>query len=133
LNKRLKNTVDVSQDVMIPEAHDVIAGFFQDSGSRSIRGGSLRVLAPVDLDYELQVKRYKVHDVARDRLLAFELGTLEPPPSQLAPHQLLGIGHPASQRPCMLVHREAPSPDPLPNRERALEPFPVANACPIHY
>jgi len=133
LNKRLKNTVDVSQNVMIPEPDDMIAGVFQDFGPHRIRGGSLRVLPPVDLDDEVQIKRHKIHDVARDRLLPFELDTVEPPATQLAPYQLLGFGHPPSQRPCMLAHREAPSPNPLPNGERALEPFPVANICPIHY
>ena len=77
-------------------------------------------------DVKLLNKRLKnAVDVSQDIMTAS--------PAELAPHQLLRLGHPASQRTCMLVHREAPSPNPLPNGERASEPFLVANPCPIHH
>ena len=76
MNKRLKYALDVSQDVMIPKSDDVISGFFQHLGPRFIFRGSLGMLPTVDLDDQLQVQRDKIHYVARDRFLPFELDAI---------------------------------------------------------
>ena len=55
------------------------------------------------------------------------------PITQLVPHHLLGFGHLTPQSARLFIHRRAPSPNPLPNGERASEPFPVANRCPNDY
>ena len=130
MNKRLKNTVDIAQDVVIPEANDMVSAFFQDPGPSRILG-TLCVLAAIDFDNELEVQRDKIDDVTGDRLLPFELDAFEPPIAQLAPHHLLGFGHPASQCARKLIHSGAPNP--LPNGERASYPFPVANLCSNDY
>src|SRR6185312_4834203 len=57
---------------------------------------------------------------------------VEAPAAQLAPHQPLGIRHLASQSTRTLAHRRAPSPNPLPNGERASQPFPGPDSCPTH-
>jgi len=132
LNKRLKHTFDVSQDVMIPESYDMVARLLQNSGSRCICLDSLGMLTAVDLDDDFQIQSDKIDDVACDGLLAFELDAVEAPAAQLAPHQLLGIRHLASQSTRTLAHRRAPSPNPLPNGERASQPFPGPNSCPTH-
>jgi hypothetical protein len=119
LNKRLKNTVDVAQNIVIPESDDMISTFFQDSGPNRIRCGSFGVLAAIDFDDKLQVQSYKIDDVPGDRFLPFEFDAIEPAVTQSAPHQLLGLGHPASQYARKLIHGRAPSPHPLPNGERA--------------
>jgi hypothetical protein len=52
------------------------------------------------------------------------IGTQKALVAQFAPDQLFGFRHPASERARLPIHVEAPSPNPLPNGERASEPFP---------
>jgi hypothetical protein len=133
LNKRLKNTVDVAEQIVISESDDMISAFFQDSGSNRVLGSSFGVLAAIDFDDKSKVQPDKTDDVTGDGFLSFELDAIEPQVAQPAPHQLRGLGHPASQHACKLMYGKVPSPHTLPNRERAPGPFPVANRCPNDY
>jgi hypothetical protein len=136
LNKRLENAFDVSQNVMIPESYDVISGFLEYLGPRRILHDPFCVLPAIDFDDEFQIQGNKIDDIARDRLLPFELDAIEPPITQLASHHLLGFRHLKPQNTRLFIHGRAPSPNPLPTGERASEPqipFAVANPCPIHY
>src|SRR5258708_15323031 len=120
---------------MIPESYDVIPGFLEYLGPRRILHCPFCMLPAIDFDDEFQIQGNKIDDIASDRLLPFELDAVEPPIAQLVPHHLLCFGHLAPQSARLSIHSRAPSPNPLPNGERASEPqipFAVANPCPIH-
>src|SRR5579864_4569590 len=119
---------------MIPESYDVISGFFEHLGTRGVLFNPPGMPPPVDFHDELKIQCDKIDDIACDRFLPLELDAVEPPIAQFAPHYLFCFGHLASQSTRLLVHSRAPSPNPLPDGERALTPpFAVANPCPIHY
>jgi hypothetical protein len=62
LNQRIENAVDIPQNVMIPESHDVVPGFLQHLGARCILPCPLAVLSAVNFNNEFQVKRDKIDD-----------------------------------------------------------------------
>jgi hypothetical protein len=124
LSKSIKNAFDVAQNVVVPESNDVISRFLQSSGSDGVFRTALCVLSAVDLNDQFQIERDEIDNAAGDRLLPFEFDALEAPVAQFASDQLFGFRHPASERARLPVHVEAPSPNPLPSGERALEPFP---------
>ena len=124
LSKSIKNAFDIAQNVVVPESNDVISRFLQSPGSDGVFRTVLGMLSAVDLDDQFQIERDEINNVAGDRLLPFEFNALESPIAQFAPDQLFGFRHPASERARLPIHVEAPSPNPLPNGERASEPFP---------
>jgi hypothetical protein len=136
LNKRLEHAFDVTQDVMIPVSDDVISGFFERSRPNGVSSSSLNMLSTIDLQDQLQIQCDEIDDIPGNGLLPFEFGTFEPPIAQLAPHQLLGFSHSVPQRARLPIHGGAPSPNPLPNGERALRAqnvFSVQNPRPIRH
>jgi hypothetical protein len=135
LDQRLKHSVDISQNVMIPVSDDVISGILQNHGSRFVLACPFGVLPAVNFNNELEVQCDKIDDIASNRLLPLKFNARQAPIVQLAPHHL-SVGHTMPQSAHKLTHGGAPSPHPLPGGERVSGPqilFAVANSCPIHY
>src|ERR1700684_812441 len=104
---------------MIPESYDVVSGFFEHFGPHDVLLNPLGMLPTIDFNDQFDIERDKIDDIACDRLLPFELDAFESPIAQLAPHNLLCFRHPTPQSTRLPIHSRAPSPNPLPNGERA--------------
>jgi len=91
LNQRFENTLDIVQNIVIPETHDAVAESFKLFRAQAIFFDTGGMLAAVNLNDELRLGRDKVDYKARDRYLSLELVTREPPSAQTRPYQALGI------------------------------------------
>jgi hypothetical protein len=110
LSKSIKDALDISQDVVVPEPNDVISGFLQAPRSHSIFRDPLCVLPSVDFNNQLQIQGDEIDDVAANWLLPFEFEVHESLIAELAPHQLFGIGHLASKHAREFTHIAPPHP-----------------------
>lgn len=114
------NAVNVREYVMIPEANDAKAEFFELPGSGFVAAGLLRVLSSVEFDDQPGFKRREIGDVAADRDLSPELVTIQPATAQMFPQQLFCFS-PIAPKFARQTQRRTPSPYPLPHGERVFE------------
>src|SRR6185312_6978178 len=94
-----QNTVDILDDVVVPEAQHAKACLLEKLGAPRVLLRSRRMLAAIQFNNEPLLVTDKVGGKSEDRLLAAELRFLELAVAQPAPEQLLHIGGIAPQPP----------------------------------
>ena len=120
-----ENSVQIGQNVIVPETQNAITISLDDGGSRSV--AIRRVLPPVQFDRQPCAAAGEVGDVGIDLELTDELLAFEPAAAEVGPEPLLDVGlvgaELAGDRSQTLPsHRRTPSPNPLPAGERAFMP-----------
>jgi hypothetical protein len=89
----LQHAVDVSQNVVIPEAENAVALAFEKSRALRISAGILVMLSAVNLDNESGMMAHEVGDVGPQPNLPPEMSLLSPQAmSKVPPQLLLGVG-----------------------------------------
>jgi len=89
----LSNNFGITQDVVIPESHDMDT-FASQKRRPSIVVGDVRwfrVLSTISLDHDFHLMAVEIDDVITDRDLAAEFKTSELSVSKNAPHSLFRI------------------------------------------
>jgi len=82
--------VDVVQDVVVPEAQDTIALRFQEFGSPVVLLGLCKMLAAVQFDNQLCLRRAEVDNISADGVLSAELDAIESLEAQVGPQPGFG-------------------------------------------
>jgi len=80
------------QYFVVPEAHDPIPHSFKLSASFRVVAFLFGMLTAVGLDNQFGLETQEIDDIRLDSHLTPELVSVQPPPSQLPPQQLFGIG-----------------------------------------
>ncbi len=75
-----RDSLDLTQDLMVPETQDPESALFQPCRSTGVSVHLLRVLSTIDFDHELGLQAYKIQDIETVRMLSLKSITL-----QLAP------------------------------------------------
>ena len=113
-----QNTVQILEDLVVPEAdHAVAVGF--DQPRAICVGGAARMLPAVELDGEAQAAAREVGDEVSDGVLAGEFGALNTARSQVQPQSLLRLGGFIAQlarkvSEAFFHYRRTPIPNPFP-------------------
>lgn len=106
-----QDAVDISQHVVIPEAHDDIAARRQVRGTLLVSLISRRVLPSVELDNEPRRLTTKIDDVIPDRRLPTEFQSVQTPVTQTKPQDSFCVGLLTPQTSCCInTPRHNPSP-----------------------
>ena len=92
LENGFENTLQVGQDVVIPESNDVISAFLQRHRAFVVRNHVFAMLATIDLDNQLSAKGDKINDESGKGDLPFEFDSVELTRTKLRPKQALGFG-----------------------------------------
>ncbi|MCS3820849.1 hypothetical protein HNP30_004239 [Chromobacterium alkanivorans] len=110
---RFKNGVSISQNIVVPEAHDAETLRLQPSVARGV-AAAFMMLAAVRLYDQPRAEVDEIDDVGADYLLAAEFLAVQPVSAELLPEQLFGIGHVAAQGfgEIELAHPPLPNPSP---------------------
>lgn len=72
--QHLENTLDVAENIVIPDPNCPISELAHHCFALGI-GGAVRVLAPIDLDDEVQIPTDEISKVRSNRFLPHELET----------------------------------------------------------
>ena len=91
---RQEHTIQILQDVGVPEPeHDVAHGFELGGASRIPSNRPVKaVLSAVDLNYEMMLKTGEIDDESVDGRLPFELQSIDLPPGERCPESPFGVG-----------------------------------------
>jgi len=91
LNQRFENTLDIVQNIVIPETHDAVAESFKLFRAHPVLFNADRMLTTVNFNDQLYFERDEVGRIAGDGNLPLKLIAGEPPSAQTRPYQALGI------------------------------------------
>src|SRR4051812_45779880 len=98
LSDRFQHAIGVGEDIVVPEAEDPVAVFFDDLGAGGV---PLRImLAPVEFESQSRRSAGEVRDVAIDLELADEILPFESAGAKIIPEALFGFGLVASEAAC---------------------------------
>ena len=103
LRNSLQDRLDIFQLLIVPKAQYPIAPLSQKGGPPPIRVRLNGMLSSVELHYHPAFRATEVRNVAADRMLATELGTVYLSSTQPRPQLALGVG---------LLTPESPGMDP---------------------
>ena len=105
-----QHALDVAENVVVPETHDVIAPLFKNTGPLGVARLAKIVLTAIDLDNEFQIERHKIHNVAPDWHLTLELDAVETPSTKFGPQKFFGFGRALAESPRTCSWAEPPHP-----------------------
>jgi uncharacterized lipoprotein YbaY len=96
LNDTPEHTIQVIQDLVIPETQHPVTLRFQYSCAFEIVGLPIEVLAAIHLDDQFLYRSTEIHDVAADGVLPAKVDVVHLVPAQHPPEPGLCIGRAAA-------------------------------------
>lgn len=128
-----ENAFDIAENIVVPEANDVIAPLLQDARPLGIESCSRVVLATINFDNEFQVKGDEIDNVVADRNLTLELNVVESSAAQFRPEQSFSIGGSFAEATREMPHKPCALTLPSPQRgEGFWQSFLVSLGLTIH-
>jgi len=118
----LKHTIHIAQNVVVPETQHPVAFAFKKSRARHILC-AVGMLPAIRLDNQLAFGTEKISDIRTNRHLTAKLETTKAAIAQAQPQRRFRFGLMTAQMPrprnIQALHMLPPSPNPLPEGERA--------------